>query len=94
MIGSLRKSGEWKRCCGIYFTFIPPCRSLGLLPLKAFDLMLFNLVGFQFVNQMGWITMRGVESNFEEILPLFILRWPLTMVEMFSFILINILKKL
>ena len=29
--------------------------------------MLFNLVGFQFVIQRGWIRLRGVESDFEEI---------------------------
>ena len=63
MLGFFRKSGEQKRC-GIYFTSIPPlCGPLVLLLLGEFHLMLFNLVGFQFVIQRGWIRLRGVESD-------------------------------
>ena len=54
------------------FSFLPV--GLLLLPLEAFHSMLFNSVGFQFVNQMGWIIMRGAESSFAEMLPLFILK--------------------
>lgn len=46
---------------------IPPCAPLVPSPLEAFSSMLFILIGFQFVIQRGCITVRGVESAFEEI---------------------------
>ena len=53
MLRSLRKSGEQKRCYGIYFTFTPPCGPLVPSPLEAFHSMLFNSASFQFVSQRG-----------------------------------------
>ena len=58
----------------IYFTFIPPCGLLVQKPVQQFHLMLFNSFGIQFINQIGYITMRGVESSFEGMLSLFILK--------------------
>ena len=55
---------------GFTFTSIPRCGPLKLSPLEVFHSMLFNSIGFQFVIQRGWITMREIESCFEEILPL------------------------
>ena len=40
------ESGEWNRCYGIYFTFVPPYGPLVLPSLEAFHSRLFNLVDF------------------------------------------------
>ena len=49
MLGFLRKNGDWKGCCGIYFTSIPLFVPLVLSFLEEFHLMLFNSAGFWFV---------------------------------------------
>ena len=75
MLESLRKSPKQNRCCEIYLTSIPPLGPLVPTSLKAFHSMLFNLVGIQFVNKKGWITMRGAKSRIEEMSPMYILKW-------------------
>ena len=64
---ALRKTRKWKRCRGIYFTSISPYEPLVPSHLETFHSMLFNSVGFWFLVQKGWITLRGVESGLEEI---------------------------
>ena len=51
MLGFLRKNGDWKGCCGIYFTSIPLFVPLVLSFLEEFHLMLFNSADFWFVIQ-------------------------------------------
>ena len=47
----LRKRGDRKGCCGIYYTSTPLFRPLVLSLLKEFHLMLFNSASFRFVIQ-------------------------------------------
>ncbi|RVW88134.1 hypothetical protein CK203_042869 [Vitis vinifera] len=50
-LGFLRISGDWKGCCGIYFTSTPLFGPLVLSLLEEFHLVLFNSTGFRFVTQ-------------------------------------------
>ena len=51
MLGFLRKSGDQKGCCEVYFISTPLFGPPALLLLEEFRLILFNSIDFQFVIQ-------------------------------------------
>ena len=59
----------------MYFTSIPLFGPLVPMSLKTFYSMLFSLVDIRFVNQKGWIIMRGAQSAIEEISHMYIAKW-------------------
>ena len=60
MLGFLRKSVKWKGCYGILFISTPLFGLLVPMLLEEFPLMLFYLVGFQFVIRKGWMAFERV----------------------------------
>ena len=60
MLRFSRKNAKQKGCYGILFVSTPLFGLLVLSLLEEFNLMLFYLVGFQFVIQKGWITFEKI----------------------------------